>query len=1145
MQQYFAEIERKVKVAYSIAEEARTKGFDPKSTVEIPLATRLSEKVTGLISIKYPQVKHESIERRITELEKEYGLLNPAVAIKIADEIASEKFCKFNDKIEAIDAGIRMGMAYTTLGVVSSPLEGFTELKLKKTAKGEDYFAVYFSGPIRSAGGTAAAFSVVIADYLRERFGYARYDPTPQEIKRSVTEILDYHERITNLQYLPSEREIEILASNTPVQVTGEHSEDREVSNYKDLERIETNLIRSGFCLVMAEGIAQKCAKLIKIIKGLNEKGLGVSSWDFLQDIAKLQKKELGSAKPLPSSTFINDLVAGRPVLTYPSRQGGFRLRYGRTRTSGYSAAAIHPATMILLGDFIALGTQFRMERPGKSAAIVSCDSIDAPIVKLNDNSLVKIRSQEQAQKVAKEVKEIVHLGDILISYGDFYNRNHVLMPLGYNEEFWLAELKSKSKSDSDINPRDIDLAKAVELSRKLDIPLHPSFIFFWQQITSENLLQLIEWLANSRFEDRIIMPYKRDFLDAKRALELLGVEHIIATEDVVIKGEEAFALLFNLGIDKDEEIEPQLNNIREVIGKNNDKSVLEIINLLSKFKIKDKCGTFVGARMGRPEKSKLRKLTGSPHVLFPVGEAGGRMRSVQEACETSVKAEFPLYFCDKCNTETIYFICENCNSQTRKMYYCPECDRKLNTESCHLHGKALEYATKRVDINYFLDKASKQLNLQQIEVPELIKGVKGTTSSRHIPEHLAKGVLRAIFNLNVNKDGTIRYDATELPITHFKPCEIGTSVEILKNLGYTHDTSNNPLEDDGQVLEIKPHDIILPLCPDSLDENADIVFKNIANFIDNLLVRFYGLRPFYDLKSREDLVGHLVACIAPHNCAAVVGRIIGFSKMQALLASPYMHAAMRRDCDGDEAAVMLLLDMLLNFSREFLPAHRGGTQDAPLILNARLRAGEVDDMVFDIETVKEFPLELYEAAENYKPAWSVKVGQIRDRLNDDLEVFRNIHYTHETSNINDGVTCSAYKKLATMQEKVQKQMEIVEKIRAVDTSDVARLVIERHLIRDIRGNLRKFSMQQFRCVKCNKKFRRPPLEGTCSKCSGKIIFTISEGGIKKYLEPALSLAQKYAVPSYIKQSLELTKRYIESIFGRDAEKQEALQKWF
>jgi len=87
--------------------------------------------------------------------------------------------------------------------------------------------------------------------------------------------------------------------------------------------------------------------------------------------------------------------------------------------------------------------------------------------------------------------------------------------------------------------------------------------------------------------------------------------------------------------------------------------------------------------------------------------------------------------------------------------------------------------------------------------------------------------------------------------------------------------------------------------------------------------------------------------------------------------------------------------------------------------------------------------------------------------------------------------------------------------------------------------------MQQFRCVKCNTKYRRPPLQGTCTKCGGHIIFTISEGGITKYLEPALQLAKKYDVSEYIKQSLELTKDYIESIFGKETEKQETMERWF
>ena len=131
------------------------------------------------------------------------------------------------------------------------------------------------------------------------------------------------------------------------------------------------------------------------------------------------------------------------------------------------------------------------------------------------------------------------------------------------------------------------------------------------------------------------------------------------------------------------------------------------------------------------------------------------------------------------------------------------------------------------------------------------------------------------------------------------------------------------------------------------------------------------------------------------------------------------------------------------------------------------------------------------------------------------------------------------------MQEKVAGQMDIAEKIRAVDQDDVARLVIERHFMRDIRGNLRKFSQQQFRCVDCNEKYRRVPLLGVCDKCYGKIIFTISEGSVVKYMEPALSLIEKYDLQPYLKQTLELTKDMIESVFLQDKDKQMGLGKWF
>src|SRR3989338_10661883 len=185
---YFKHIQKEVERTHKIASLAKEKGLDPSTKVEVHLARNLAERVIGLVSSMYPQVNDERIVKRIIELEKEFGMLDFAVAFKIAEEIAKKKFCKFQSLKEAIDAAIRIGFSYITVGVVSSPLEGYTHWEIKKTRMEKDYMCMYYSGPVRSAGGTNGSVSIMIGDYLREVFGYAKYDPTEDEIKRTVHE---------------------------------------------------------------------------------------------------------------------------------------------------------------------------------------------------------------------------------------------------------------------------------------------------------------------------------------------------------------------------------------------------------------------------------------------------------------------------------------------------------------------------------------------------------------------------------------------------------------------------------------------------------------------------------------------------------------------------------------------------------------------------------------------------------------------------------------------------------------------------------------------------------------------------------------------------------------------------------------------
>ena len=800
---------------------------------------------------------------------------------------------------------------------------------------------------------------------------------------------------------------------------------------------------------------------------------------------------------------------------------------------------------MAVLNDYIAIGTQFKWERPGKATVVSSCDSIEGPIVKLNNGNVLYLDNYSEARKCAKDIDEIIYIGDVLVPYGDFLSRGHVLIPAGYCEEWWIKELRNKTKDSKDFNNKTklnediynnllkdfnykIDFDDAKIISEKLNIPLHPKFTFHWKSIDREMLKNLLEWFEKGSVkENKIILPFSYDInkdikeKDTKRVLELLGVSHkIIDGNHIIIEDDYARALIYCL------------NYLDFKINKDD---VLEIINSNLKIKIKDKNGIFIGARMGRPEKGKMRKMTGSPHVLFPVGEEGGKMRSFNASMERGhINAQFPIYKCEKCNIKSVYPYCNNCKEKAKRLYL----KNGVYTDD----EKGISYENIKLNVKEYFDYALSFLGTKNY--PELIKGVRGTSNEDHTPENLIKGILRAFNEIHVNKDGTIRYDMTELPITAFKPKEIGTSIEKLKEMGYEKDIEDNELTDENQVIEIKPQDVILPSCEGSDQEGADKIFYRTANFIDSLLEKFYGLDKYYNLSNKNDLVGHFVVALAPHISAGTVCRILGFSKTQGFYAHPFVHCAVRRDCDGDEVAVMLLMDTLLNFSRKYLPSHRGARQDTPLVLTPIIIPTEVDDMVYNMDIVKEYPLEFYEACEKYTYPWDFKMETVGNRLGKENESYDHF-FTHPTSDINQGVTYSSYKKLPTMQEKVLGQMEIARKIRAVDEDDVARLIVARHFIRDIRGNLRKFSQQEFRCSNCNTKYRRPPLIGNCLKCGGRIIFTVSEGSITKYLEPSLSLAEKFNLPLYLQQSLDLTKMMIESIFGKDKEKQEGLGKWF
>ncbi len=1079
IEDYFESLDQSSSKCYRIAERARKKGFDPQLHVEILKADDLASRVEQLLG----DYTNKGVSRRIRELSKRMD--REEVSLQIAREIAKNTN---GSKEEALEKAIRTGLAILTEGILVAPLEGIASVKIGKNLDGSTYADVYYAGPIRSAGGTGQALSVLIADVVRRDLGIGRYKPTKQEVERFKEEIPLY-KRSQHLQYTPTSEEIELMVSNCPVCINGEGTEEEEISGHRDLPRIGTNRVRGGACLVTAEGLCLKAPKIQKHVRNLR-----IDGWDFIGKFIRRKGSEDEERVELkPDDTYIRNIIAGRPVLAHPSRKGGFRLRYGRTRATGLAALGVNPATMTVVGEFIAVGTQMKIERPGKACAVTPCSDIEGPLVVLKNGDFIRLDDYEEAKSLDPQIERITDLGELLVPFGEFLENNHMLVPGSYSLEWYRQELLSKCED----LPEDWESptpSRAFEIAESLDVPLHPDYNLFWHDLEMEDLRRLREFLSQEgKFEnERLYLPKEEEM---KELLIQLGAPHRVEDEDVVVE-HHSYAIVRCLGLEVEDS---KLTPMGEIEGED----PLECVSRLAGVTVRPKSSTRVGARMARPEKAKERKMKPPPHSLFPLGTAGGAQRLVQQALSKGrIKIEVGKRICEECG----------------KRWFLSKC-------TCGGHTKPIG---EPMPVEIRLDKLYRAATerLGERNIPN-IKGVRGMISKDKTPEALEKGILRAKHGVYVFKDGTCRYDMTDVPLTHFKPAEIGLRLSQVKALGYQKDVEGNPIEDENQVIELRPQDFI------ASSSCGDYLVK-VSNFIDDLLVKVYGLKPFYSAEKREDLIGRLMVGLAPHTSSGVLARLIGYTDARVGYAHPYFHASKRRNCDGDEDCVMLLLDGLINFSRSFLPEKRGGLMDAPLVLTPRIDPSEIDKEAYSIDLGTSYPLEFYEATTRYENPRDVEdlVDTVGKRIGTVLQ-YEGFGFTTDTEDIARGPLKSAYTH-GSMISKMEKQLELEKKIRAVDASDVVSRTIVHHFLPDIIGNMNAFSTQKLRCTKCNAKFRRIPLGGRCLKCGGNLTLTVHEKSVKKYLEISKEISKKYGVSNYLQQRLELIECAIQSLFTNE-----------
>ena len=1099
---YYAELTNTSFEIFKKAVESKIRLADTSPDVEPKIAFDLADRVAQMHEI--------DIAEPLRKLLKTNG--KETSALILSKEIALGKYLPTDATLEEkLDLAVRVGLAIVTEGVTIAPLQGISEVKLKENKDGTQYLSVSIAGPMRSAGGTESAVTMLIADHARKAAGISAYKANSfdDETGRFVEELRIYEREAGNFQFHVLDEDIINVIANLPVELDGVDTDPFEVVNHKGMHRIKTDRVRGGALRVLNDGLIGRAKKLLKRIDQY-----GLDGWEWLGDLKGAV--QTGDKQEDAATKRMSEVITGRSVLSAPRKLGGFRLRYGRACNTGFASVGFHPVISEILDHTITVGTQVKIDMPGKGATVAFVDSIETPVVRLKNGNVIKIKDTKHGIEIKNNIEKILHLGDVLISYGDFLENNAQLLPSGYVEEFWIKELEENiiknvhyTKSDQaylkNFLAKTPTLNEALKISTNYKIPLHPKFLYYWDKITKEQFEQILEPVT-------VAKNYVTYAIEHKPILERLGVPHVIIDGKPNLENDEAtifYYLLFK-------------NKVNTKDSKN---SIPEMIHTYSGIKIRNKFSTAIGVRIGRPEKAAPRQMKPPIHALFPVGDNGGNTRDLLKAAKKqNFYTNISNRICKNCQYPSIGIKCSNCGEETTIKFYCQLCRTEvLDKPFCNKCKKPTQsHSFKEFPLREELVRAQEKT---EIRAQQPFKGVKELINQGKIAEPLEKGLIRQSKNLTVFRDGTVRFDATNSPLTHFKPAWIKTPIPKLKELGYTKDIEGKPLTDPEQTVELLIQDVIIPY-------NSAKYLVQVCKYIDHELEKLYQITPYYKVNEITELVGHLVIGLAPHTSVGIVGRVIGFTDTHVCFGTPNWHSAKRRDADGDADSIMLLMDALLNSSRHFLSTKIGGLMDTPLLIQPLVLPFESQPQAHNLEVTRSFPLEFFESSMTMPKAADISsVEIIKSRL-ESKEQFYGYYYTHQTSNLTSSKSRSAYSTLGSMLDKFDLQIRNADIIDVVDTTEIVSNVITTHLVPDIVGNLNKYAKQGFRCTNCSRKFRRTPLTQKCI-CGHELIQTITRASIEKYLKIAKRLVEKYHVSNYQKNRIHILSNEIELVFGK------------
>ena len=726
---YYLDILSQYERAHKVASIARAKGLDPTDTVENKTVFDLADRVNQMLRLD----QFEGLVDRLRELL--HTTSKERAALTISQEIALGKFGAL-ERHEALNYGVRAGLAVMTDGVTVAPLEGISGVKIKQNDDNTDYASVSYAGPMRSAGGTEAGFSLVIADLTAKKLGLSNYRARQDEIDRFAEELRIYERDVGNFQYKVTDDDIRRAISNLPVEIDGIETDPIEVVVHRNLKRVATDRLRGGALRVLNDGVIGRANKLSKKLESLS-----IAGWEFLSQLKGGTQQTTNETEK--AGAHFEEVISGRAVLSMPHSKGGFRLRYGRSMNTGLSTIGIHPAVAVLLDYPVVTGTQVKVDIPGKAATIAFVDSIEGPTILTKDGSVIRVSTTAQAEEVHGTLAKIIDLGDVLISYGDFLENNKALSPSPYVAEWWVQDLhralagipgasemldaagvSRKRASELQSSPAPVpSAAEAIAISRSLGIPLHPFHTPRFDRVSSSDLAELRKYSLLEGLDVAInaIIPQIRWVLNT------CLIEHKIEGDVAVVRGDRALILSTLLRLEEPEFVVPSEEP--------------DYIKRLSGIQLGRQSTTTIGIRVGRPEKAMVRKMKPPVHTLFPVGYEGGPMRDVFAAAKAGrVTIEVVNRFCSKCNQRRMSLQCEVCGEATSKFMSCPRCGATTEEDVCpNCRANTVNYSKMDFDFRSRLEAIRARI---PHSTNKPVKGVRGLTSASKQPEALENGII-------------------------------------------------------------------------------------------------------------------------------------------------------------------------------------------------------------------------------------------------------------------------------------------------------------------------------------------------------------------------------------------------------------------